>query len=145
MEINNQVLQDIKTYYQDEYITISMSKHEPLIFFKAKGLPRDSDHFRDDFNYMLDFIFQQSKTHTKLFVFGDLREVQTVTDEDMLYLYETFYPTADQSNIKKIALLTPVSVFSQIALELLYSKIKVTNMIVRVFGDSTEALVWLQE
>ncbi len=47
--------------------------------------------------------------------------------------------------MKKIALMTPYSVFSQIALDALYSKIHVSNIAVRIFGSVDEALSWLQE
>ncbi len=71
-------------------MTISMMQDTPLLVFKAKGLPRDSDHFKEEFNYVLNFIFQQSKYHPRIVVFGDLREVQTIIEEDMQYLYEVF-------------------------------------------------------
>ncbi len=90
MKPTGELLQHEVIHYQDSYMTISMMQDTPLLVFKAKGLPRDSDHFKEEFNYVLNFIFQQSKYHPRIVVFGDLREVQTIIEEDMQYLYEVF-------------------------------------------------------
>lgn len=99
----------------------------------------NSAQFRQGTETMLEELIH----HNKEKVFGDIREMVLISQDDQNWLAEQFVPRAVRHGMRFLALVRPTYYFNKVAVETVAYKVNDEKLRIRFFNDPEEAKDWL--
>lgn len=102
-----------KTFYSDQYASLSVVESVPCIKVKLSGVPRGSDHYQLIQSKLLEIIRNQIHKYCRLHLLTDSTEAGLVLDEDMLYYKMNIIPRLEEAGIRYHAIVLPQNFFAR--------------------------------
>jgi hypothetical protein len=133
----------VKPFYKDDYATVELDDSIPCIRLTLHGVPRHSEHYRLVQAKRLELMNQEVKNYPKLHMLTDSRTAGPVLDEDVTHFKTHVLPAMEQAGIKCLAIVKPVSKFTQLTIKEMTETARVMN--IRYFESMREARLWLRK
>jgi hypothetical protein len=120
-----------KIYYDRENDWITMD-------WKGYATSRE---FRAGTERMLEELIRHKATR----VFGNIRDMVLISQDDQNWLVEEFLPRAIELGMQHTALVTPVHYFNKVAVESVAYKMEKEKLSIQFFQSVEEAQAWLRD
>jgi hypothetical protein len=102
-----------KTFYEDQYASLSVVESVPCIKIKLSGFPKDSDHYQFVQSKLLEIIRNQIDNFCRLHLLTDSTEAGLVLDEDIMYYKMNIIPRLEEAGIRYHAIVLPQKFFAR--------------------------------
>jgi hypothetical protein len=132
----------VKPFYKDDYATIELDDSIPCIRLTLHGVPRHSEHYHHVQTKRLELMTLEVRNYPKLHMLTDSRTAGPVLDEDVEYFKTHVLPAMERGGIKCLAIVMPVSKFTQLTIKEMTDTARVMN--IRYFESMREARLWLR-
>ena len=103
-----------KTFYEDQYASVSMVESVPCVKVKLSGFPRGSDHYQYVQTKLLETIQNEKRNYCRLHLLTDNSEAGLVLDEDMTYFKSNIIPAMEEAGIRYHAIVLPQNFFGKV-------------------------------
>jgi hypothetical protein len=132
-----------KTFYEDQYASVSMVESVPCVKVKLSGFPKGSDHYQYVQSKLLETIRQERSNYCRLHLLTDNTEAGLVLDEDMSYFKSYIIPAMEEAGIRYHAIVLPQNFFGKV----IKNQTALSNRKLKVeFFDSVSgAFKWLKK
>src|SRR5688572_10593109 len=102
-----------KTFYEDQYASLSVVESVPCVKIKLFGFPRGSDHYQFVQFKLLVLIRSQIGNFCRLHLLTDHTDAGLVLDEDMMYYKMNIIPRLEEVGIRYHAIILPQNFFAR--------------------------------
>ena len=132
-----------KTFYEDQYASVSVVESVPCVKVKISGFPQGSDHYQYVQTKLLETIRNQISNFCRLHLLTDNTEAGLVLDEDMTYFKSNIIPAMEEAGIRYHAIVLPQNFFAKV----IKSQTAVPNRKLKVayFDSVLGAFKWLKK
>jgi hypothetical protein len=132
-----------KTFYEDQYASVSMVESVPCVKVKLSGFPKGSDHYQYVQSKLLETIRQERSNYCRLHLLTDNTEAGLVLDEDVSYFKSYIIPAMEEAGIRYHAIVLPQNFFGKV----IKNQTALSNRKLKVeFFDSVSgAFKWLKK
>jgi hypothetical protein len=132
-----------KTFYEDQYASVSMVESVPCVKVKLSGFPKGSDHYQYVQSKLLETIRQERSNYCRLHLLTDNTEAGLVLDEDVSYFKSHIIPAMEEAGIRYHAIVLPQNFFGKV----IKNQTALSNRKLKVeFFDSVSgAFKWLKK
>jgi hypothetical protein len=127
-----------QTLFESDTISLNFFKTERLLELIWKKRP-SSDEFRDIYTSAIQF----AQNHKISFFLSDMRNEGLIDMQNLKWLEKEVIPAAIKIGIKRIAMVSEETFYSNLYAEMLKKKLENTTIQVRILGDINEAKAWL--
>ena len=125
--------------YDKDFLCIYHESEHKLIHLRWKGYA-STENLRD----ALNFAWEAVKEHHIEYWLGNLKLMEAISPADIDWVTESWYPRISATNLKKMAIVTSLDYFNNIAVKkIVNTAADVTNFETRYFVDVTTAKEWL--
>ena len=76
-------LQTYKTFYEDEYATVSFVESIPCVKIKLSGVPHSSEHYQSVQDKVISLLERESINYCRLHFLSDQSKAGLVLEEDI--------------------------------------------------------------
>ena len=97
----------IKTFYEDQYASLTVVESVPCVKIKLSGFPHHSDHYQFVQCKLLEIIWNQINNFCRLHLLTDSTEAGLVLDEDITYYKTNIIPKLEEAGIRYHAIVLP--------------------------------------
>jgi hypothetical protein len=101
-----------KTFYEDQYASVSVVESVPCVKVKLSGFPSGSDHYQFVQTKLLETIRDQINNFCRLHLLTDSTEAGLVLDEDITYYKMNIIPAMEEAGIRYHAIVLPQNFFA---------------------------------
>ena len=133
---NGSVNQDV--YADDPWVSIRWDREHACVFSEWNGFA-NSVELRAGMMKIIDVIRER---HAASFV-SDNQRLEVVTNEDQLWIRDSWTPLAVAVGLKRIAVVLAPRGLGKIASEAVLSQIGKTAFVTRTFGTVSDAIAWV--
>jgi hypothetical protein len=133
---NGSVNQDV--YADDPWVSIRWDRDHACVFSKWNGFA-NSVELRASMMKIIDVIRDR---HAASFV-SDNQKLEVVTNEDQLWIRDSWTPLAVAVGLKRIAVVLAPRGLGKIASEAVLSQIGKTAFVTSTFGTVSDAIAWV--
>lgn len=133
----------VKPFYKDDYATVELDDSIPCVRLTLQGVPRHSEHYRLVQAKRLELMNLEVRNYPKLHMLTDSRTAGPVLDEDVAHFKTYVLPAMERAGIKCLAIVIPVSKFTQLTIKEMTEAARVMN--IRYFESMREARLWLRK
>ena len=132
-----------KTFYEDQYASVSVVESVPCVKVKLSGFPQGSDHYQYVQIKLLETIRNQTSNFCRLHLLTDNTEAGLVLDEDMTYFKSNIIPAMEEAGIRYHAIVLPQNFFAKV----IKNQTAVPNRKLKVayFDSVLGAFKWLKK
>lgn len=132
-----------KTFYEDQYASVSVVESVPCVKVKLSGFPRGSEHYQFVQSKLLETIRNQIRNYCRLHLLTDSTEAGLVLDEDMMYYKMNIIPAMEAAGIRYHAIVLPQNFFAR----WIRNQTALSNRKLKVeyFDSVLSALRWLRK
>jgi hypothetical protein len=132
-----------KTFYEDQYASVSMVESVPCVKVKLSGFPKGSDHYQYVQSKLLETIRQERSNYCRLHLLTDNTEAGLVLDEDMSYFKSYIIPAMEEAGIRYHAIVLPQNFFGKV----IKNQTALSNRKLKVeyFDSVSGAFKWLKK
>jgi len=132
-----------KTFYEDQYASVSVVESVPCVKVKLSGFPQGSDHYQYVQIKLLETIRNQISNFCRLHLLTDNTEAGLVLDEDMTYFKSNIIPAMEEAGIRYHAIVLPQNFFARV----IKNQTAVPNRKLKVayFDSVLGAFKWLKK
>ncbi len=102
-----------KTFYEDQYASVSVVESVPCVKVKLSGFPSGSDHYQFVQTKLLETIRDQINNYCRLHLLTDSTEAGLVLDEDITYYKMNIIPAMEEVGIRYHAIVLPQNFFAR--------------------------------
>jgi hypothetical protein len=95
------------TFYEDQYVSLTVVESVPCVKIKLSGFPHDSDHYQFVQSKLLEIIWNQINNFCRLHLLTDSTEAGLVLDEDIMYYKMNIIPRLEDAGIRYHAIVLP--------------------------------------
>lgn len=124
----------------EPWLSIRWDGPHRCVYAEWKGFA-NSVEFRASTTAIIDAIRKQNAAA----LVSDNRRLEGVTDQDQLWLRDTWMPLAVAAGVKRIAVVLPRHGLGKVASEDIISRFGNTVFVTRTFSDPSEATEWASE
>ena len=96
-----------KTFYEDQYASLTVVESVPCVKIKLFGFPQGSDHYQFVQSKLLETIWNQINNFCRLHLLTDSTEAGLVLDEDIMYYKNNIIPRLEEAGIRYHAIVLP--------------------------------------
>lgn len=132
-----------KTFYEDQYASVSMVESVPCVKVKLSGFPKGSDHYQYVQTKLLETIRQESSNYCRLHLLTDNTEAGLVLDEDMTFFKSYIIPAMEEAGVRYHAIVLPQNFFGKV----IKTQTALSNRKLKVeyFDSVSGAFKWLKK
>lgn len=132
-----------KTFYEDQYASVSVMESVPCVKVKLSGFPSGSDHYQFVQTKLLEAVRTTANDFCRLHLLTDNTEAGLVLDEDMVYFKSNIIPAMEEAGIRYHAIVLPQNFFGDV----IKSQTAMPNRKLKVayFDSVTRASKWLRK
>jgi hypothetical protein len=134
---DNDSVQD-DAYANTKWVSIRWDREHGCVLSEWNGFA-NSVELRAGMMKLIDAI----RDHDSASLVSDNRRLEVVTNEDQLWIRDTWTPVAVGVGLKRIAVVLAQSGLGKIASEAVLSQIGKTAFVTRTFGTVSEAFKWV--
>jgi hypothetical protein len=132
-----------KTFYEDQYASVSVVESVPCVKVKLSGCPQGSDHYQFVQSKLLETIRNQISKYCRLHLLTDSTEAGLVLDEDMMFYKMNIIPAMEEAGIRYHAIVLPQHFFARWIRN--QTTISHRKLKVEYFNSVLEAFRWLRK
>lgn len=125
-------------YADDPWVSIRWDREHGFVYSDWKGFCNSAE-LRAGMMKIIDAI----RDHHSPSLVSDNRRLELVTDEDQLWIRDSWTPLAVAIGLKRIAVVLAQRGLGKIASEAVLSQIGKTAFVTRTFGTTSEAIQWV--
>jgi hypothetical protein len=96
-----------KTFYEDQYASLTVVESVPCVKIKLSGVPQGSDHYQFVQSKLLEIIWNQINNFCRLHLLTDSTEAGLVLEEDIMYYKMNIIPRLEEAGIRYHAIVLP--------------------------------------
>ena len=96
-----------KTFYEDQYASLTVVESVPCVKIKLSGVPQGSDHYQFVQSKLLEIIWNQINNFCRLHLLTDSTEAGLVLEEDINYYKMNIIPRLEEAGIRYHAIVLP--------------------------------------
>lgn len=132
-----------KTFYEDQYASVSVMESIPCVKVKLSGFPRGSDHYQYVQSKLLEAVQSTASSFCRLHLLTDNTEAGLVLDEDIVFFKSRIIPAMEEAGIRYHAIVLPQNFFGDV----IKSQTSLSNRKLKVayFDSVTRASKWLKK
>ena len=132
-----------KTFYEDQYASVSVVESVPCVKVKLSGFPQGSDHYQYVQTKLLETIRNQISNFCRLHLLTDNTEAGLVLDEDMTYFKSNIIPAMEEAGIRYHAIVLPQNFFAKVIKN--QTAVPKRKLKVEYFDSVVGAFKWLKK
>lgn len=125
-------------YADDRWVSIRWDREHGCVYSDWKGFA-NSVELRAGMMKIIDSI----RDHHAASLVSDNRKLEVVTNEDQLWIRDSWTPLAVAVGLKRIAVVLAQRGLGKIASEAVLSQIGKTSFVTHTFGTTSEAFDWV--
>jgi hypothetical protein len=125
-------------HLEKDYVVIEYDGSLDAAKLRWRGFV-DGEKFREALNEGLVLVEQESADNW----FADLRELETVAEEDQQWSNEEWFPRAIDAGLKNMAIVQPESVVAEMSVDNIIQEVDGADLVTHYFDDPDDAREWL--
>ncbi len=144
MNVHADSMMNTPAIYRDAYCEIILLPTIPCLCHRFFHEPQDKDYVRNNLQLILELAKQQLEAGRLTPYLLEVFEGKLLPSDDVTWIRKEFLTQLWESGIRNVAYVSRNNVFSQFVMETLLEGKSPEKVIIRIFKDLDEALLWLQ-